>query len=316
MLNIYQQNRPQDETGKKDASAAPQSAKQADFRKYVDPTGELRSKEFERGIWVVSHRVWIYRLIVLVLALLCFFLWMTSLIRWGIFFADWQKQTNVLNQLARFPNYNAINQRLAPEEVQVLDTALLAGGADRYDAVAEMANPNKQFIVSFDYRFLVNGSSTDKASATLLPGEARPIAILGLKDYDLGDVTLRVDAVRWKRLNRRAYPNPVEYQKERLDFTVSNFVFTPAQAGDGVPANALTFEVTNNSTFHFIEPRFLVGLYNADTLVGVMPLTLDVLNARQTKKVDLRNFVRDVQVSSITLFPLINVYDKEAYRTP
>src|SRR3989338_1517720 len=208
-----------------------------------------------------------------------------------------------------------MNKRLAPEEIQILDPIILPGGVDKYDVIAEITNLNNRFVVQLEYSFLINGSSTDKGKAIILPNETRPIAVLGLNGYEGGEVVTVVEKIRWTRLNAHVVADPKAWQEERLNFAASNFVFTPATVGSGASANTLAFNLLNNSPFNYVEAQFYIGLYNGpDNLVGLSPLTIKNFNSLSTHQIDIRNFVRNLQVSEIKLYPLINVYDKEAYR--
>ncbi len=319
MLNIYrQQNQEMDEPKQAQVTAPPKPAVHADFKKYVDPTGELNSSDLGYGMWYVGHRLLIYRLILITLISISVVLWGYSLVRWGIFFLDWNKDTLVAKQLATAPNYTLFGKRFAPTQLQVLSTSLLPGGVDKYDAVADVANTDENFMAEIEYYFIIGGTATSKRTTVLLPGENRPVAELGLGGIDSAmDVTFKISNIWWQRIDAHEVPRPLEWQTDRLDFTVASTTYSPSQNfGEGLKVNTIAFELTNNSAYGYIQPNFYVGLYEGESLVGVMPLTLPQFASLQTVPVDLRNFVGGLNVSTIKVFPLINLYDHSVYLAP
>jgi hypothetical protein len=97
---------------------------------------------------------------------------------------------------------------------------------------------------------------------------------------------------------------------------VTDFAFIRAETNPGVTAHSVRFTLTNNSAFSFKNPLFYVGLYNADTLVGIISLELHNLRAQETKSIDLRSFVQNLNVSDIKIFPRFDVFDPYVYLKP
>lgn len=319
MLNIYrQQNQLDDEPQAAHAAAPPKPEAHSDYKKFVDATGEFNSKELGYGIWYVEHRLLLYRIILTALIVVSVMLWAYSLIRWAAFFINWQRDSQVQSQLAKAPDYTLLANHFAPTQLQVLSTVLLPGGVDKYDAVADVANTNDDFSARLTYHFVVNGVPTTQQTTVLLPGENRPVVALGLSNVDsASDVVFQVDAAGWQRVNPHQVANPDEWQADRLRFEVSSTSIRTGQStSDGLRVNKITFDLTNNSSYGYIQPNFYVGLYEGDALVGVMPLTLADFPSLKTVPVDLRNFVGNLNASDVKVFPLINLYDRSVYLTP
>lgn len=312
MLNIYrQQNQLDDEPQAAHASAPPKPEAHSDYKKFVDATGEFDSKELGYGIWYVEHRLLIYRIILIILISLSVVLWGYSLIRWGAFFVNWQHDSRVQTQLTVAPDYTLLAKRFAPQQLQILSTVLVPGGVDKYDAIADVANTNEAFLATITYHFVINDVLTAKHTTTLLPGENRPVVELGLSFVDSSsNVTFQIDSIEWKRISAHQVVKPIEWQADRLNFSVASTTFTSGQV------NQITFELTNNSSYGYIQPNFYVGLYQGDTMVGIMPLKLPELVSLKTVSVDLRNFVSGLSATEVKVFPLINLYDKSVYLAP
>jgi hypothetical protein len=318
MLNIYNtQNKSEDEPGvKKPPAAIVKPVQHVDYHKYKDASGELDSSVLGRGIWYVEHRIILYRVLLGTLGLTAIILWGYSLVAWGIFLLDWQVDTRMQEQLGKAQNYTLLAKRFAPTPLNVLSTGLLPGGTGKYDAVAEIANVNEHFLVTIEYDFDIGGTKTPRRTTTLLPGEERPVVELGIETADPSvPIALKIEAVHWKRISNHQVPKPIEWQAHRLDLALSNSSITNGQASD-IKANIITFSLTNNSSYGYIQPSFYLGLYDRDTLVGVMPFSLPQLDSLQTVSIDLRNFVTNLSATDLKVFPLINLYDNASYLVP
>jgi hypothetical protein len=285
------------------------------FETYSDPTGEFKSSTLKYGFWFVQNRLALYRLVVGVLILI-------SVALFGFAAVVGYQEINValndrgqFNQALRdFPDYTLVQERFAPQALQITETTVFSGGVDKYDLVAQITNPNQRFSVSFDYSFSINGQSTVPEHTTLLAGESRPVSTLGVPDTSYpGSPQLVLSNIQWKRISSHKISDPLSWQAERLAFTVSDFKFVNRADQDGANAATITFTLTNNTAYGYVSPHFYVGFYSQDSLVGVAPLQIEDFPSLTTKKIDIRSFASNVLVSDVKVFPLINVYDHSAY---
>ncbi|MCX6780383.1 MAG: hypothetical protein NT034_04395 [Candidatus Magasanikbacteria bacterium] len=313
---IYNQQNPDRENGSVPA-VAPKIA-HADFNKYEDPSGEFSSSEFKHGLWYIKHKLLLYKILI------------GFLIAWIVVFGGYAIITladylifgivgdlNLQKQLTAFPNYTNIQPKYAPAPLQVQNVTSLPGGSTSFDLTAQVSNPNKNFVVYFDYYFNVGQDKTPVQHGFLLAGEAKPIVYFGLKGGYPGDVNLVLENVAWKRLRAQVIKDPAVYQAERLNFVVSNFSFTSQAASEGLGANVVKFDLKNDSAYGYRDANFVVALTNGGGGVSaVMPLMLKDFKAGETRNIDLRNFVLNLPVSDVQLFPLIDTYNKDVYLAP
>ena len=287
------------------------------YQSYVDTSGELSSKELGYGLWWVTHKAALYNAAVFFLGLIAASSWGFALYR-GIQYGWYalEKEPRIIAEMARGVNYTALNQRFSPAALQVTDSMVLQGGSRTSDLVAQIVNPNAWFRAEFDYVFETGSGSTPAEHAVLLPGEERPVAVLG---YD-GDVNSGANVIiknlKWRRISNRQIMNVSEYQNNRLLFNVQDFTFVRAESMPGVTAHAIRFSLTNASPFSYKNASFYVGLYVAETLVGIIPLEVRDFRSLETRAIDLRSFVQNLNVTDVRVFPLINVYDSEVYIKP
>jgi len=315
MLNIFTPNSHDSDGKVAEVVNGNSKEKKVDFRTYVDPTGEMGSKELGRGIWYVEHRLLLYRILLIGLVALSAIFWLFSLWKLGDYLIFGYSADQLLYQnLSRSNNYTLSQAHFAPAQVSIVSTQILPGGKDKYDAISEIINPNDHWLVKFDYYFVVGGVRTETQTSFLLPDEDRLIGALGLTDAQ--EATLILDNVTWTRISAHTVPNPKTWQADRLNFEVTEFGFNNLQTTEAPNAHTITFTFTNNSPFNYVNPKFYVGLYSQDSLVGVLPLQLPSFNSLEVKKVDLRNFVSSLSVDSVKVFPMINVYDPAVYLPP
>lgn len=312
-LNIF---KPQKE--QTDGSAVPAGKQQpADFRRYVDPAGELSARELRYGIWFAKRRKIIHAVLVGGLITISAVLWGYSSWHWGAYaFVGYFEDRALHREAALFPDYLSFAQHFGPQTLSISEAQILPGGKERYDALAEAFNPNSYFFAEFDFSFVVDGVRTPLQHAFILPGERRWLGALGLAAG--GGATspiITVERISWKRISAHEISNPEQFQRERLNFSLKDFSFTPASA-ESAGAHIISFNLTNQSAFGYVEPKFYLGLYNDQNLIGVIPWQTERLESLETRAVDLRSFVPSLRVTRIELFPLINVYDPVVYAEP
>lgn len=313
MLNIYN---PNNHDGDKSAALAKNGAKAPDFTKYQDPTQEFSSQELKYGLWYVRHKARLYKILIGSLAAIDAAFIIFGLWRWGGYLLGLSAHLRVQNSLTSFVNYSGIHERFGALPAQVAGVQVLPSRENKFDAVAEMANPNDRFLIRFDYYFLVGDTKTPAQKSFLLPGEKRPVAGLGLTDGLAAAPGIVLENVTYERISAHEVADTKSWQEYRLNFQISDFVFLPSLEQEGGNADAVKFNLTNNSPYDYVAANFYVGLLQNGQMVGILPLYLDSIKSLETKNVDLRSFVSGLNITDLALYPLINVYDKGAYLIP
>ncbi len=183
--------------------------------------------------------------------------------------------------------------------------------------MADVANFNERFLATFDYYFIVNNQKTSPQKGFLLPGEENFLAFLGADEVVFSGVPeLILENVRWLRISAHDIPDVSSWQKERLDFTTADFQFINRGSVADVTSYAIQFKLTNNSAYGFVNPKFYVALYQGQTLVGILPLEITKFLSGETRDVDLRSFTPNLNVTSMSVFPLVNIYDDSIFLAP
>lgn len=318
MLNIYNPNNHDNsklpEAVKNDTSKSDGNhSGKTDFTKYEDPTKEFTSQELKLGFWYVRHKALLYKILLITLigtdsVLVLFGAW-----KWGVYLLELPDYQRLQRNLSASVNYTGIHPRFSAQPIQVVNTQILFSRENKYDAVAELINPNGRFLAEFDYYFIVNGEKTSSQKTFLLPGESRPVAYLGIKDGAAASPAIAFENIKYRRVSAHKIADAAAWQNYRLNFQASDFVFLKSLAQEGANTDAIQFKLTNASPYNYKDPNFYVSLLQNGQMAGILPLHLDSINSLETKNMDLRNFVSGLSVTGIALYPIINVYDEEAY---
>ncbi len=287
------------------------------FEHYINAGGGLSNKNLKYALWFTENKLLLYRLLLGFIGFWCVLFWGYTLFNVGDYLIfGLRADQNLAREMSYFPNYTLINTRLSPELPKIISTQALPSGTDKYDLVAEVANTNERFLVTFDYYFNLNNGKSEKQHGFLLPGENKFLTLLGVKNADFsgGDVQISFDNFVWKRVNAHEIKNTTQWQSERLNFTTDNFALIRTTNPDsGAHADRVTFKLTNNSPYSFKAPFFYIALYFQQSLVGILPLELTSFGSLETKAIDVRVFTPNINVSDVVVYPLINVYDSEEY---
>lgn len=290
--------------------------KSSDINKYTDPTGEFGAKEFKRAVWYVKNKVLLHKIFISCLVGICAIFWLFSLWQWGDYLIfGIASDERLYNELAMPVDYTVIHSKYSPQPIQILGTDIFASGANKYDIVSELANPNEGFLVNFDYYFVVGAEKTKAQKGFLLPGENRPAAFRGFLSYP-PQAGLVIENLVWERISSHSVPKVKIWQDARLNFSASDFSFTKSFGTDGAAADIIKFKLTNNSAYGYKEPDFYVGLFQNGSMVGLLSLHLSDFKSLETRDIDTRNYASGLSATDIKIFPLINIYDESVYMEP
>lgn len=328
MLNIYN---PNNHDGDKTAglvSAKPDSfldgkngvpkvqsatAGKVSFTKYKDPTEEFTSQELKWSFWYMRYKAVLYKVLLAILFIINGALIIFNVPRWASYLVGIPDHNRVIQSLTASVNYTGIHPRFAAQPLQILNTQILPSRANKYDIVAELANPNSRFLVWFDYYFVVGGIKTPTQRGFLLPGETRLIASLGLENALGGLPTIVLENIKNERIDNRKVADTVSWQAYRLNFQISDFVFSKSLAQEGGNVDAVQFKLTNASPYNYKSVNFYIALLQNGQMVGILPLHLDSIGSLEVKDIDVRSFVQNLSISEIAIYPIINVYDDAVY---
>lgn len=314
MLNPYDRSNHNSTIPSAKNAADPAKPKVVVGRYQPAPDG-LTNKELKWGLWYSKHQPLLFRIAIVCLIVISAIFWIFSLIGWGNYVIFGISADQKLRQsLTRFYDYTSVHAHFSPKPIEISDTMTLPGGVDKYDAVAQLTNPNERFLVGFTYYFdFGNGVRTPEHKTILLPLQSRPAAYLGIKDGLTSAPAIVLKDIQWKRISGHEVGEVRSWQDYRLNFVVSDFQFVRSPGEDTANAHAISFTFTNNSPYEYVEPEFYVGLLQNQSLSAIMPLQLNNFKSLEARQVDLRNFNQNLNVTDVIVYPMINIYDSSVY---
>lgn len=315
MLNIYNQQNNNHEGGLAEEAVKTKKT-HADSGRYEDVSGDFSSSQFKRSVWFAKHKVALYKMTVFVLIVASIGFWVYGLIGIGDYIVNGIKQDALLQRnLASFPDYSGLAERYGAKPLQVDGLYSYANGSKAYNLTAQVTNLNNNFIVHFDYHFVVGTESTPSQHGFILAGQSVPLTYFGYNN-SLNGFNLVFENVVWKRVSLHTIKNAIDWQNERLNFVISDFAFSSAAGGTDVSSNRLTFKLQNNSSYNYKHADFIVGLMQSGSLASVMLLSLDNFQSLETRDIDLRNYDSSLLANDVVVYPMIDIYDPSVYLAP
>lgn len=287
---------------------------------YIDASGDLSNNQLKFGHWYVTNKRSLTLFGVGVLVALDIALVGYSLARWGHYlFVGYMEDVRMhAAQVAEIPDYTIIQANSSAQPLQVRGTQVFSPVNGKYDFVTDVTNPNTRWVAHLTYSYAVAGGETNTAETILLPQTSRPIALFGFaSERDPGAVQFRIENVTWQRVDPHAVSDVAAYMAERTAFDVNNFQFIRAGGQNDVTSHRITFDLTNASAYSYWHPVFYVDLFRAgDERVGTLFLVVPQFRAGETRTIDIRSLDDSLSVNSITIHPVINLFDPEEFMTP
>lgn len=313
-MNIYSPQGQNEEVSPEQRRAT-EDKPRANYQRYVDPTGEFSSQELAASFWYVRHKALLRRIFIASLIITSFILWGTSLWAWGEYaFYGYESDITLFAQMSHFPDYTALAVHFAAQPLQIVDTQIVQSSSGKYDSLSDVTNPNTRFLAQATFHYSIDGQPTDQQTAFILPTQTNILGALGVDTGGIpGNATLMIDSVHWTRLSSHTIANPQAWQDDRLNFVLTNLLFAAPGGASSLTANLISFDLTNDTSYSYDTPQFLLGLYDQQALVGVIPFQLPSFASAQTQHLDLRSFAPNLNVTTVQVFPQINVYDQDSY---
>lgn len=272
----------------------------------IDDLDNLSEKELKFGYWFTAHRVKIYQGLLVALIVFDVLLGGYNLFRWGEYVAVgfWADQ-RLRQEIARpLINYSLLKEHFSAKPMSVTANYFFPG-VTKADAAAMVKNPNVDFLVEFDYRFLVNNAPTPWRKGFLLPGEGKPIVEFGIDSGALANgATLDLQNLAWQRISNHQVKDLAGFMAERLNFK------TDEMSAEG---GVLSFNIVNQSNFNYYQPRFMILLDSNGNVSGVEQAVFGEFLAGEKKSVTMFLLGSHSAITSVSVRPDINIFDAKAY---
>jgi len=284
--------------------------------RYTDPTGEFTNRELKTAEWYLKHKLLLQNIVKWFLILLCVITIGYSFSYWIYYFAYgyFKDQQMYARQTQELQNYTNIQPMYSAQDLQVGNVDAYNSVSSLYDFSARVVNPNERWIATVHYKFAFAGGETPIKKTVIWPKSERPVMYFG---YESGSypnyLRFVIEKVEWQRINPHSSLNIPNFIAERSKISVENLIFTPSSRSAGILNNMISFSLFNDTAYNFWDPEFYVELKDGAQTVGYIYLALEKFKAGEERRVDLRSWVDNLNVSDIVLWPAFNIFDKTEY---
>ncbi|OGY92744.1 MAG: hypothetical protein A3B31_00015 [Candidatus Komeilibacteria bacterium RIFCSPLOWO2_01_FULL_53_11] len=271
---------------------------------------QLDKSMLERGYWLATHRLVLKKWTSIGLYILIVFSYLYFFVQFGVYMYHYNEWQEIMAQSIATPYAWAdIQAANAPLDLEVTDPHLFARGDNRYDAVAQVHNPNEQWgVESFQYAFAFSdGSKTESTAGYVVPGETKFLTKLNFSSQTplsrIADV--EVSDVRWKKIVRLPalswiFTEPPEYLGSQV---ISD------KGVQRVLPQRITWSVRNGSTLSIRTVVWQVALYTGSQLNSVINYQTGDFPYFAERHFEIILNSATGRVSSITVNPLVNIFD-------
>ncbi|MEI6288458.1 MAG: hypothetical protein WCP18_02675 [bacterium] len=267
---------------------------------------KFNEKELKLSYWFNNNKFLLRKQFTIFLIFVC--LGLFAFIAWQSFFYSFNYQRDEINlhnlALLNNPssNYLNINQ---PANLQISTVQALSGRDEGYDLAAMIANPNKNWLATFDFAFTGANTSTHWRQGFTLPSEQKYLMDFGINSGP----TLEIKNIKWEKLN-----NYQQLYKKRYNFIVVSQDFKPT-ASSSEPSRA-NLVITNNSAYSYWNVEVKIYLYSASNLVSDNAITVNEWPAGETKNLQLSWNNNLPRIDSMDTFVEVNFLDPHNIKPP
>lgn len=278
----------------------------------MDDYKPISQKELERGYFFVTHRLLIKKIIFLLSIFILVIFYGFLIFRAIRYFTGPSFSNLALEMQQNTFDFAAYHKQRFPQNIILGQPEFISLGDRRYNIVAMVENPNKDWAVkSIEYYFVSQGESSPSKTAFVNPGEKR---LLTLTSYEsnkaIRSPELVISKTEWYRVDN-------SFPQINIDITDITFQASSRETVDGVtsdlPARVL-WRAHNDSVYNFWEVDWQVALYNSDKLVAINELKTKDFLALENRDLEAIWLTKLPRVTRAAVFPIINKLDSAIFK--
>ncbi len=294
------------------------------YFKYMNQGGFLLEEKkedkrfFRLSFWWVEHRAWLKRLgylfFILIDACLLLFVFWNLL---DVFAMSSLKEERAVAQMVAYgqSDLHAYTRAHRAQDLVEGRPQVFSTGSGRYDVYTTLQNPNTDWWAEFTYSFVTNSGSTDSQKGFILPGEEKPVVVLGIESgTPLTSTSFFLETVRWHRIDHHLVANYQTWIKDRSAIDALDTQFSQESYVNGKTYGRATFSLKNDTAFSYYDLGLFVLLKRGSAVVGINRTTLSVIESGEKVDVTLNWFGTLPSVTQVEVIPELNVFDLDAYK--
>lgn len=284
--------------------------------KYIDPTGEFPNSELKAAVWYMKHKKRIHDIGLIsfiafdvILALINLYIWVNYL---TVGYTLDERNRALLTK--NYVSSVLVHNLYEAQPLAISSVSVVASAPGKYDFFAEAGNKNLNYKVELTYQFLYNGGTSEVQTALIMPNSDMALTVLGTPlSFSPQGAQLQILNTNWTRIDPHQIPDADAFVKERINFKIENFNFSPAYDSSGALTNTIAFDITNGSNYGYWQPSFFVVYKNGGGVVGVKKITINTFQSGEKRNVELKSLTEGILVTDVEVIPAIDLFDHEVY---
>ncbi|MFA7245142.1 MAG: hypothetical protein WC070_03120 [Candidatus Magasanikbacteria bacterium] len=286
------------------------------FESYIDTSGDFSNSSIKLAQFYLNHKILFRKIVIGLLAAWSVLSILFALFYFGkYFFFDYNIDKANINQMLNTQIPKEIFQKNKPQDLQFGDKYIFPSSNGKYDYAINVYNSNKNWLASVSYNFILEEGETETKTVIISPNENRFLIEFGVDspNYIPQNNQINIIDIAWSRIDAHEIFDPISYKEERLNFSIENLQFSQFGGTTESSGKLLSFDITNNTLFGYKEINFIIVLKQNETIIGFLPLYINNFVGLSKKDISFSLFNNYLEVDSIELQPIINVFDKNVY---
>jgi hypothetical protein len=279
---------------------------------------KFEEKKRKLSYFIATHRVMFRRIFIGIASLVA-----GALVLWGVisllnayvfnYGSDRDAQQAIVTDKI---DYQEVSEASSPAPLQKNDVKLFYDSSrdGSTDFVAEVFNPNTTWMVeSFEYYFTYGPNKTPRKVDFVLPTQTKFVLELNYElESKFTNADIIIENVKWKKVS-----NFAELEDKFMQFKVKNVKLQSSKqtkiSGE-VDFSTIAFDVYNEGTYNFWDPKFVILVYSNKRLVAASQYVMDDISAGE--KVSSKVIIPEkFQInSSVLIVPDINILDSDVFK--
>lgn len=275
----------------------------------------LTDKELATSYWYVTHKEQLEKAGVIALAIVAGFLFLYGAIGLILFYSYQNQELENLQKqtIAEKINYAYLQEKNNPMPVEKGAVHVLKIDKNHYDIVVNVTNANSiWYLSSFDYYFLLQGQTTNKKTAFLLPGESKYLMNLAWESsQSFSTAELILENLKWQK------QADYESLKDKiLQVTTDDIKFVPSKKlgiEEKVPVSQVQFKTKNDSAYNFFQVDYEIVLFRGSQIVGVTKTFVKNFRAGDEETVKVNFYHALGSVDSVLIVSEVDILNPDVF---
>jgi hypothetical protein len=295
--------------------------KKVNLNRYKTDVEGISMDTLETGLWWAKNRRKLKLILIIILLIAGILSWSYTLFGFGnyLFFGmNSDEQTMKLFVQSDTGGQKYLAQA-SPVNIKLSSAGYIVNG-DKYDLYVQAVNPNLRWMATIDYCFKRENGEKSCSHSFLLPGEKKYLLSLAQSFSSIpSDLTFSMDNLIWKKINNHVIADWNQYQKDRMDFSITNQLFTPALSNavsEKIGLNSLIFTIRNNSAYSYWEVPLTIALTGGGRIVYLNRYPITDFLSHDTRDIKITWPGAIGEVTGISIAPDLNISEQGIYKQP